>query len=300
MIEPYRVTNEPTGFRYLRVEPATLRQELYVTSVGKFDHAAGQPYPHPGHPDGYAFDWKRGRVLGDFAVVYLSRGAGTFETKTSRTRCRQGDALIIPPGLWHRYRPDPATGWCEHWVCANGEYLHRLRAKGMLFTAAAVTSGTGLREWHRLLWTQARRPKARNDLTLAACALGFFSQAARPPSDHPPTRRPWTQSAGSLVEAAREYIYFNSHRPLTVELIARHVGTSRRTLERQYAQTGAGQIARDLATRRVERARQLLTETGMSVKEIAYAVGFGDSRRLIRNFSAQTGTTPAAFRSAKT
>lgn len=288
---------EPSGFRYLRVEPATLRQELYVTSVGKLDHAGSQPYPHPGHPDGYSFEWERGRILGDFAVVYLSRGTGSFETKAGRVLCRKGDAILIPPGLWHRYRPDPAKGWCEHWVCANGEYLHRLRSKGLLFTDAVVTSGAGLREWHRLLWAQARQPKARNDLVLAACALGFFSSAARAQAIHPPTHRPRIKSAGSLVDAAREYIYFNSHRPLTVSLIARQIGTSRRTLERQYANAGAGSIAAELATRRVERARQLLTETGMSVKEIAYAVGFGDSRRLIRNFSAMTGTTPAAFRS---
>ena len=95
----------PYGYRYLQVDADNFWQELYVTTVGCLNYPAGRPYPASGRPDAYNFDWNRGRVLGDFAIVLLSRGAGTFETRTSMSICRAGDVLLIPPEVWHRYRP---------------------------------------------------------------------------------------------------------------------------------------------------------------------------------------------------
>lgn len=285
------------AYRYLRVDTDNLRHELYVTAVGSLDTPAGGAYPAPDHPDGYLFDWARGRVLGDFAVVFLSRGGGVFETRNGRVACRAGDVLLIPPGVWHRYRPDPATGWCEHWVCANGEYLHRLRAKKLFLPNAEHLVGAAdarLREAHRRLWRRAKSAGAANDLALAAGALEVFSLA----SAHRlvAVDFPLATAADPVAAAAREYLWFNSHRPLSVARIAAQVGVSRRTLERAYRDAHGITVANDLTARRVERARHLLEETRMSVKEISYAVGFGDPKRLIRNFTRATGSSPAAFR----
>lgn len=291
--------NAAGGYRYLRVDGDNLRHELYVTAVGVLDHAAGRPYPAPGHPDGYSFDWSRGRILGDFALVFLSRGSGIFETRVSRSRYAAGDALLIPPGVWHRYRPDPARGWREHWVCANGEFLHRLRAKRRFVTDAVLlpgVAGVRLRETHRRLWAEVRRNEPTNDLALAAAALEVFALALPASSAHESQEAVTPATGDSVAHAAREYIAFNSHRILTVNLIARHVGVSRRTLERRYLRQHGTTLAGEVMACRVQRARQLLMETRMSVKEISYAVGFGDSRRLIRNFSRTVGLTPAAYR----
>lgn len=273
-----------------------LRREIYVTTVGCVDHPAGKAYPGVGHPEGYGFDWEHGRVLGDFAIVLLSRGAGVFETNSTVLQCRAGDAILIPPGVWHRYRPDGATGWREHWVCANGEFLHRLRSKKCFIGETIVRRGAAkanVLAAHRRLWDRVRQVNPHNNLALAAEALGIFGLVLQERG----TRAGFASLTGDLVaDAAREYIWYNSHRPLTVDLIARQIGVSRRTLERRYARANGVTVVHELITRRVERARQLLAETRMSVKEISYAVGFGGSRRLIRNFAKTVGETPAAFR----
>ena len=259
----------------------------------------GGPISAPGHPEGYDFDWNRGRILGDFTLVLISRGLGTFETRSGRSVCRAGDALLIPPGVWHRYRPDPAVGWREHWVCANGEFLHRLRSKRRFFTEAGVLAGAAdprVQAAHGRLWKSVWGVEQRNDLALAAGALELFGFALRTRGASDSLREPGPATGESVIDAAREFIWFNSHRPLTVALIARQAGVSRRTLERRYASTNGVTIVRDVIACRIERARQLLAETRMSVKEISFAVGFGDSRRLIRNFRRAAGLTPVVFR----
>ena len=47
---------------------------------------------------------------------------------------------------------------------------------------------------------------------------------------------------------------------------------------------------------RVERAKTLLSETGLSVAKIAFAVGFGDIKSFYHAFSLELGTTPAKYR----
>jgi AraC-like DNA-binding protein len=197
------------------------------------------------------------------------------------------------------YRPDIATGWCEHWVCANGEFLHRLRSKQRFIGETTVYPGAAsspVLAAHKRLWDRVGRADPHNDLALAAEALEVFGlaiQASRGPAAR---GAPGSHTGDAVADSAREYIWFNSHRTLTVSMVARHAGVSRRTLERRYARSNGITVVHELIARRVERARQLLAETRMSVKEISYAVGFGDSRRLIRNFARSVGITPAAFR----
>lgn len=48
--------------------------------------------------------------------------------------------------------------------------------------------------------------------------------------------------------------------------------------------------------RRMEKAQLQLLATDMSVKEIAYSLGFADSSYFSRLFRKHTGCTPAAYR----
>ena len=41
-------------------------------------------------------------------------------------------ALLLFPGIWHRYKPDFSVGWEEDWISVNGEYLYRLSKRGII------------------------------------------------------------------------------------------------------------------------------------------------------------------------
>jgi AraC-like DNA-binding protein len=46
----------------------------------------------------------------------------------------------------------------------------------------------------------------------------------------------------------------------------------------------------------VERAQLLLFTTNMTIKEVAYTLGFSDQNYFIRMFRKMTGTTPQEYR----
>jgi transcriptional regulator GlxA family with amidase domain len=51
-----------------------------------------------------------------------------------------------------------------------------------------------------------------------------------------------------------------------------------------------------LIQQRVERAREMLTHTNLSLSEVAYAVGFSDQSHLAHHFRQAFGITPGRFR----
>jgi AraC family transcriptional regulator, regulatory protein of adaptative response / DNA-3-methyladenine glycosylase II len=82
----------------------------------------------------------------------------------------------------------------------------------------------------------------------------------------------------------------------SVETLAQRVGVSPRHLRRLFLdKTGATPLQVHQA-RRVLMAKQLLTETSMSVTQVALAAGFASIRRFNDTFHARCGVAPSAFR----
>lgn len=287
------------GFLYPPVGSNELRQELYLTSVGRQIYRAGEFYPRSGHPAGFDFKWSEGRSLSDFCIVLIESGRGVFETRRESLPCQDNAIFFLPPGAWHRYHPDPEVGWVESWLCANGEYLHRLRAKHRLYSYAncvQCSSAVALRKSLHALYRAARRAKRHNGIGLAGMVLQALGQALETVANQNPADAPPLSVGDSLVDSARAFIWFNSHRRITIDLIAAQLRVSRRTLERRYMTACGHTVMHELIGRRVQLASQLLAETSLSVKEVAAAAGFGDVRRLIDNFARRINLTPTNYR----
>lgn len=82
---------------------------------------------------------------------------------------------------------------------------------------------------------------------------------------------------------------------LTQESAARLLQMSARTLARHLEREGAafGEIAHEV---RIERARQLLATSDMSIHDIGLKLGFASQANFARSFKARTGNSPSQFR----
>ncbi|RKT53708.1 GlxA family transcriptional regulator [Saccharothrix australiensis] len=90
----------------------------------------------------------------------------------------------------------------------------------------------------------------------------------------------------------------NLDRPLSLADIAAQAAISTRSLSRRFrARTGTTPL-RWVLDRRVQRARELLETTTLSVDRIARTAGFGSTEALRHHFARQVGTTPGAYRAA--
>ncbi|HDQ46228.1 MAG TPA: AraC family transcriptional regulator, partial [bacterium] len=127
------IRNSYSLFNYLTIADSDKLWGLYVTGSGSADLPPHTPYPPAKHPDGYMFDWRHGRILSEFQILYLTRGKGVFESRAvGRKEIGEGDIILLFPGVWHRYMPDKGTGWKEHWVSFNGAQPERFVTHDLL------------------------------------------------------------------------------------------------------------------------------------------------------------------------
>jgi transcriptional regulator GlxA family with amidase domain len=92
------------------------------------------------------------------------------------------------------------------------------------------------------------------------------------------------------------FVLDHLHQPLTVERIARGVGTSTRSLTRHCRQELGATPAALVRRLRLERACRLLEETRAPLKVVAQRAGLGDSSTLYRLFMRHFRVSPAAYR----
>lgn len=99
----------------------------------------------------------------------------------------------------------------------------------------------------------------------------------------------------AMVRAVR-FVRQNSNQNLRVADIAAAAGLSRRTLQDRFKMHLACTPMNEIHRCRADHVARLLTETNMTVAEIAAACGFEVDAHLARFFSRQTGMTPLAYR----
>jgi AraC-like DNA-binding protein len=98
------------------------------------------------------------------------------------------------------------------------------------------------------------------------------------------------------IDSALQFIEDNLARPLTLADIAAHAGISVPHLTRTFKQATGESVIERLLNLRMDRAAVLLTETDLSLADIARQSGLPDVSYFCRRFRRHFGTTPLAYR----
>lgn len=297
MTEPYDF------YHYLPVNDEAMRWGLYITGAGR-GTLSGDPNSHPaGHPCLYDFDWNRGRTLPEFQILLITQGKGQFESKDCAMTTIQPNSLIfLFPGVWHRYKQDPETGWHERWLSVNGEICHRLLDQQLICPNTPVLH---LEEPDHLaslfddILNRIHSNPLEQSILLSLRVMSLFAEAVELSQNNiqnmPAQPKP-DKKMDPLVAQALELIWTHSHRRLSVDQIIKQLPTTRRTLERHFKQHRGHSILEEVNACRISRAKRLLKETDLPVKTVAYLAGFTHPERLRVMFIQHVGQSPTLYR----
>ena len=81
-----------------------------------------------------------------------------------------------------------------------------------------------------------------------------------------------------------------------VQDIVDEFNISRRCLYSKFSKISAGSVYGQIRRIRVEKISKMLTETNLSIKEIAFSFGFSDVDHISRLFRKEKGMTPTQYR----
>ena len=236
-------------------------------------------------------------MLDCHALIYISNGRGSFESrKSARQPIEAGQVIFLFPGVWHRYRPDAETGWNEHWVGFDGDVARRW-GKNKFFSPRNPVFKPGQEQKWLGLFTELTTVIKLNRPALQQVMAGFAAQMLGLLYSGQQAGLTGDDQALLIVQSAIAKMQTELESGLNAQALARELKVSYSSFRHIFQQhTGSGPHQYLLELRLV-RARNLLTQTAQSVKEIAQQAGFDDEHYFCRFFKMKMGMTPGQWRS---
>lgn len=111
-----------------------------------------------------------------------------------------------------------------------------------------------------------------------------------------PMRDGTAERREQLYAEAIELISRDYARDLQLEGVARTLATSRRQLQRAFAEVGETSFRDELAKVRMRHARELLAADGIPVRTVASSVGYHQPAQFAKSFRRHHGEAPSSYR----
>jgi AraC-like DNA-binding protein len=285
-------------YAYFPVAPKDRTWGLHATSFGRVRVPPNSPYPPGAHPESRQFGWEQGRTLQDYQLLYIQDGAGTFEaTSVKRRKLMRGSLFVLFPGVWHRYRPELATGWTESWIELNGSYMDQLRSVGIIDPKNPVYQIEATDEFEALFdhahrWVRAKAPGFSIRVALLAVQILTLLRTGSPRQQAVPRR------IERLVSESQALLAQNLEKNISGEQIARKLGIGYSYFRREFKRQTGFSLKQYRIEIRHRRARDLLRSTSLTVKEISEQLSYHSPYHLSIDFARRTGLSPTKWRAA--
>jgi len=281
----------------LLLPPGTLRQDVAYRTGGPRMRSGVRSVGFvlkPGQASGY-----RDRVLDDFVLVYVLRGAGVFtDDRGQNVRVEAGCAIQMLPGHKHSVVQDPDGRWAEAYLLVDGTFARELVRVGAIDAARLVLRPgidvSIIERFNDLLHdlkfgTDESMPQVLARAHETVVALHTADRRSRVPEPH-----------AAVVEAACQMLTHDIDLRATLDvelsaLLEQHGLSYERFRKVFRAKTGLSPGDYRIR-RRIDRARALIAQERLSNKQVAYALGYEDPFTFSKQFKKVVGVSPEVFR----
>ncbi|MGQ8337548.1 AraC family transcriptional regulator [Sunxiuqinia sp. A32] len=280
---------------YPAIHEADFKWGIVVTTVGLQSVEPNSQYPPKGHPQGYAFTPNKGRILDEYQLVYVSKGEGSFSTKQDKkVKLREGSLFLLHPEIWHSYKPDLLNGWDTYWVGFKGQYAKQMIEQSN-FEKQNPVLNIGYKEevvgLFRKIMDSAKREEPGSQQLMGGiiCHLiGYLFQFQK------------NENFGDKVVISKinkaRMIMREKFAIISPEEVASRLNISYSWFRRAFKEYTGFAPAQYLSQLKIQRAKDLLDHSPLSIKQIADELNFESPDYFSVYFKRNTGLAPSQYR----
>ena len=243
--------------------------------------------------------------LGDFnftqlcskhCLHFIEEGNGTFTADGRSFTAGAGDMYAFFPGQIIQYSDFPETPWKYTWCNLSGTRLEGIFEKLGITRRVPLMNVSANRLLQSVLKSIAEEVASKPQPPLIASTSAWRIVHALSSGNVSPGNKSGSRNLFKLCED------FMENRPdlnLTVDELADFAEVDRSTLFRAFKREAGVSPKEYIDERKFSTAQRLLTETGLSIKQVALASGFSNHAYFAEAFRKRLGKTPMEYRQAR-
>ena len=232
----------------------------------------------------------------NFMLLYVDAGAMEIFNDGRRTLAAPGQLALIDCRKPHRYKAlrDSWMLFLHFDGCNTAAFFEQIMAAHSGKWVLSLPAGGHVRsDLLRILDALAHpftlHPASLSESDLSQTIYRILCELLFPPQEN--NSPDWD----SIAQAIR-FILDHLFESLSVEQVAAQVSLSPSHFSRRFKARTGYSPHEYIVLRRIDEAKSLLHTTSLSVKEIAFRVGYHSEVNFIASFTSKTGMSPAAFR----
>lgn len=245
-------------------------------------HSCGITYPNRN----YSIERPSSPVC---CIEYILRGCGNVLVNGVQFRAQAGDTYFLPQGANQSYSSDKKEPWEKLWVNLSGSFVEELiqmyHLEGHYHFPMLDTSDLLQKILHH-----ARNAQSSGG---AEKCIGLVNQLFFRMSHAVHGRE---EPALTPVQRMLSYIELHETESICLEQLAEVCQKSPSQAQRLFRAQMGQSIYHYVLDRKIALAKQLLTETGMTVREIANYLAFQDELYFSGLFRRKVGCSPTQYR----
>lgn len=270
---------------------------LTVSTVGYDELQPGEPYPTKGHAGGYYFDINKGRTLDEYQMLYLVEGEGVFTSEhIKEQKIKSGDIFLLFPGEWHSYHPLENSKWKSYWIGYKGKNMDDRVKYGFMSPEKPIYHvgySAEIIQLYDSAMKAAKEEAAYSQQRLAGIVNNLIGVMYSKERNIILNR---DRNKVDIINKARLIIREKLESRITIQEIAEQMGmgySNFRKLFKEFTGVSPALYQQEL---RLQKAKELLSTTNTSIKEIAYQLNFDSPDYFSSKFKMKVGCKPSEYR----
>lgn len=233
-------------------------------------------------------------IRSGYMLHYIYSGEGKFICNGTSYHLKQGDFFFISPHATIQYISDEKNPWSYYWFGFRGDLAEYYLKETSISSQHPVFSNETSIKSHMNKLIEISLISEDNDMMLNSCLLEILYELSQHFPKNPEQEKPETKNM--MVAKALSFMRNNYENAIKISDIAQHLNIDRTYLHRIFISEVGTSPKQYLTNIRLQKAQELLTETNLPIKNIAYSIGFEDSGNFSKLFKATYQMTPMEYR----
>lgn len=285
----------PSFFKYPIISDRDKDWQLYCTVVGCSEVPPNSPYPLEKHPQEYN-SILQGRILHEFQLIYITHGKGIYESDQIEIVINPGTMILLFPGVRHLYHPIQEDGWDEYYVGFRGPYAETLQDQNFIDPQNPLFEiGFDDLILQQFLYIfdliQNEPPLYQQQISASTLQILTRTLSLSKQKKHGSEKI-------EMVEKVKYQFEENIYHDLEMEEFAKEFGITYPKLRAIFKEITHLSPYNYFLQLKINKAKVLLHQSDMSVKEIAFKLAFQNEYYFSRLFKKKTKMSPSGWRSS--